>query len=91
MALDTETGEVVWEETMSRYSWSWPVALYDDNGEGYIILCDSGGNVKFINGKTGETLNSINLGSNIEASPAVFNDILVIGTRGQKVYGVKIG
>ena len=91
VALDTETGEVVWEETMSRYSWSSPVALYDDNGEGYIILCDSGGNVKFINGKTGETLNSINLGSNIEASPAVFNDILVIGTRGQKVYGVKIG
>ena len=91
VALDTETGDVVWEETMSRYSWSSPVALYDGKGEGYIILCDSGGNVKFINGKTGETLNSINLGSNIEASPAVFNDILVIGTRGQKVYGVKIG
>ena len=34
VALDTETGEVVWEETMSRYSWSSPVALYDDNGEG---------------------------------------------------------
>ena len=91
VALDTETGEVVWEETMSRYTWSSPVALYDDNGDGYLIVCDSGGNVKFINGKTGETLNSINLGSNIEASPAVFNDMLVIGTRGQKVYGIKIG
>lgn len=91
VALNTETGETVWEETMSRYSWSSPVALYNDNGDGYIILCDSGGNVKFINGKTGETLNSINLGSNIEASPAVFNDMLVIGTRGQKVYGIKIG
>ena len=91
VALNTETGEIVWEETMSRYSWSSPVAVYDDNNEGYLILCDSGGNVKFINGKTGETLNSINLGGNIEASPAVFNDMLVIGTRGQKVYGVKIG
>ncbi len=91
VALNTETGETVWEEAMSRYSWSSPVAVYNESGEGYVILCDSGGNVKLINGKTGETLTSISLGSNIEASPAVFNSMLVVGTRGQKVYGVKIG
>ena len=26
-----------------------------------------------------------------EASPAVFGDTLVVGTRGQKIYGIKIG
>jgi hypothetical protein len=38
----------------------------------------------------GATLSSISLGSNIEASPAVFENTLVVGTRGGLVCGVKI-
>ena len=29
-------------------------------------------------------------GSNIEGSPAIFDDMLVIGTRGARIHGVKI-
>ena len=32
----------------------------------------------------------MDLGANIEGSPAVFDDMLVIGTRGGKIYGVQI-
>ena len=39
---------------------------------------------------TGTTLHTINIGSNIEASPAMFNDILVVGTRGMQVHGIKL-
>ena len=89
MALDTKTGNVIWQKNM-KYCWSSPVAVYDENGTGYMILCDSIGNAHLIDGKTGTTLHTIGLGSNIEASPVVFNDMLVIGTRGQKVFGIKI-
>ena len=38
----------------------------------------------------GNTLSKVNLGTNIEASPAVFNNTLVVGTRGGHVCGIKI-
>lgn len=89
MALDTATGEVIWQKNM-KYCWSSPVAVYSESGKGYMIICDSVGNMHLIDGKTGNILDTISLGSNIEASPVVFNNMLVVGTRGQKVYGIKI-
>lgn len=89
MALDTDTGEVIWKKNM-KYCWSSPVAIYSEDGKAYMIICDSVGNAILIDGKTGNTIDSIGLGSNVEASPVVFNDMLVVGTRGQKVYGIKI-
>lgn len=89
VALDTQTGDIVWEKYMNYYAWSSPVAVYDDAGKANIIICDSVGNMSMLDSK-GNTLTTIGLGSNIEASPAVFNDTLVVGTRGGQVYGIKI-
>ena len=89
VAFDTETGEIVWEKTMDNYGWSSPVAIYDEEGKAYIIACDSVGNMMMYD-SAGTLLTKINLGSNIEASPAVFNDTLVVGTRGCQIYGIKI-
>ena len=89
MALDTNTGDVIWKKNM-KYCWSSPVAVYSEDGKAYMIICDSVGNMHLIDGKTGNILDTVGLGSNIEASPVVFNDMLVVGTRGQKVYGVQI-
>lgn len=90
VALNTETGEVVWQKSMDNYTWSSPVAIYTESGDAYIILCDSLGNVSLVDSADGTTLSTINIGSNIEASPAVFGNILVVGTRGQKIYGIKV-
>lgn len=91
VALDTQTGEIKWQKDMNNYAWSSPVCLYGDNGEAYLILCDSGGTVHLMNGKDGETLATLSVKSNVEASPIVFNDMMVVGTRGQQVFGIKIG
>ncbi|MCL1878655.1 MAG: hypothetical protein FWF80_07345 [Defluviitaleaceae bacterium] len=32
----------------------------------------------------------INLGGNVEASPAVFGNMLAVGTRGQRIFGIEI-
>ncbi len=90
VALDTKTGEQVWKKDMNHYAWSSPVALYDAGGDGYLVICDSGGYAHLVNGKTGEFLTKISLEANVEASPVVFNDMLVVGTRGQRVFGVQI-
>ena len=91
VALKKSTGELVWEKDLNIYSWSSPTAIYDAEGKGYVIFCDAYGRVHLINARTGETLYVLNTGGgNIEGSPAIYNDIMVIGTRGQKIYGIKI-
>jgi len=89
VAFDTETGEIVWEKAMDNYAWSSPVAVYGKDGTAYIIACDSVGKMMMFDSK-GTLLTTISLGSNIEASPAVFNDMLVVGTRGCSIFGIKI-
>jgi len=90
IALDKEKGEEVWRIELNNYSWSSPVDIYTESGKGYVILCDSGGSMYLIEGITGKILDKINLGSNVEGSPAIFDDIAVVGTRGQKIFGIKI-
>ena len=89
VAFDTKTGEVVWEKAMNGFGWSSPVAVYDKEGKAYIIACDSTGTMMLLD-SSGTLLQSLSLGSNIEASPAVFNNTLVVGTRGCQIYGIKI-
>lgn len=90
VALDTETGEVIWEQYMGNYTWSSPVAFYTEDGKAYVVICDSAGNAKLLDGTTGEEYSRVGLGSNVEASPAIFEDTLVVGTRGQRIYALKI-
>ncbi|MEZ4358513.1 MAG: PQQ-binding-like beta-propeller repeat protein [Eubacteriales bacterium] len=90
VALDKETGKEVWKYSMNNYAWSSPVAVYDEDGNAYIIQCDSAGNMALIDGKTGTELDKVSLGTNIEATPAVYGNTVVVGTRGQKIYGITI-
>lgn len=89
VALDTKTGRIVWEKYMDNYTWSSPVAVYDKDGKAYIFMCDSAGILRMMD-HTGKTLSYLELGSNVEASPAIYENTLVVGTRGQKIYGIRI-
>lgn len=90
VALDTKTGEEIWTKAMDHYCWSSPVAVYSDDGKAYIVQFDSGGYGLLIDPANGLVLNKIPVGVNVEASPAVFNDMIVVGTRGKRIYGIKI-
>jgi len=89
-ALDKKSGKEAWTVDLDYYCWSSPVDVYTRDGKSYLIVCDSVGNVNLFEGKSGKLLDTVNLGANIEASPAVYDNILVIGTRGQKIFGIKI-
>ncbi|MGI6297700.1 MAG: PQQ-binding-like beta-propeller repeat protein [Saccharofermentanales bacterium] len=97
-AFDEADGSLVWEYKTKAYSWSSPVDVYDEEGNAYILLADSSSQLHLVNGKTGEGIKVLEIkkadgetnGGNIESSPAVFGDTLVIGTRGNVIVGVKI-
>lgn len=90
-ALKKDTGEVVWEKETSMYSWSSPVDFYDADGNGYLLYCNSGFNMFLIDGKTGEQLDYMNLGGNIEASPTMYGNYAVVGTRAMRTYCIQVG
>lgn len=90
-ALNKHTGEVVWEQQTQMYSWSSPVAVYDRDGKGYIVYCTAGGYMYLFDGLTGTVLDHLNVGGNVEASPAVYNSTVVVGTRTQMIWGVTLG
>ena len=75
---------------MRRTAWSSPVAVYDASGNAYIVSCDSLGKVYLLDGKSGTLLSKFDAELNIEASPVVYGNTIVVGTRGMKVFGIKI-
>lgn len=90
VAMDTETGETIWEASTGNYAWSSPVPIYTEDGKAYIFLCDAEGNAKLYDGETGEILDKVSFGSTVEASPIVFNNKIIIGSRGGKAYCLTI-
>lgn len=98
MAYEKSTGKTVWRHTQTGGYWSSPVVLYDTAQKAYVLQCDRVGMMALYDAKSGETLFTLNLGSRIESTPAVFDDMIVVGTRGKygsgeapKIIGVKIG
>ncbi len=90
VALDKKTGKEVWKRQLDAYSWSSPVDFMSKDGKTYMLLCDFKGNMHLVDPKTGEDLDKISVGGNVEASPSVYNDMAVVGTYAKKIYGVKI-
>jgi|LFRM01.1.fsa_nt_gb outer membrane protein assembly factor BamB len=90
VALDKKTGKEVWVKDLENYSWSSPVDFLSDDGKTYMIFCDFAGNMHLIDPKNGEILDTISVGLNVEASPAIYNDMIVVGTYAKKIYGVRI-
>lgn len=98
IALDKLSGEEIWRVEQQNGIWSAPVVIYDENGKGYVIQCDRGGCITLYSAADGQKLCQADLGSRIDSTPAVFNNTLVVGTRGvdgsgagPKIYGIRIG
>ena len=89
--LEKATGRIVWEHK-AVYAWSSPVCVYDENGSGVVLYCSCGGRMYMLDGITGREECSFELSEGaLEASPAVYQDHAVIGTRAGKIWGLKIG
>jgi hypothetical protein len=91
LALDTETGEELWTFTSDSYSWSTPTCFYDTKGNGYVLYTSCiNGKMYMVDGLTGEVYDTFSFGCTMEASPVVYNNTVVIGTRSEQVYGITL-
>lgn len=63
----------------------------DISHEQRLIYCSSDGNMYLLNGKTGEVYDTFSLSEGvIEATPAVYGSMAVVGTRDCKIWGVAL-
>ncbi len=90
VALDKDTGELLWQFETSNYMWSSPVALYTEEGKSYIFQADASGNCYLLEGTTGEVVDRVQLGCTVEASPIAFGNRVVLGSRtGMYLFEIK--
>lgn len=103
VAYDKTLGTVVWSYDMNIYSYSSPVDCYDNQGNAYIVIADSVGQIHLINAQTGERVTYIQMSQLIgtesetssgiifDASPVVYDNMIVIGSKSGSVFGIEIG
>lgn len=90
VALNKETGDEIWRCELPAYSWSSTVCVYADDGSPYLLQGCSDGRLLLLDAVTGEILDSQNYGSNIEATPVVYGNRVVLATRSEKIIGTSI-
>ncbi|MBR3247596.1 MAG: PQQ-binding-like beta-propeller repeat protein [Clostridiales bacterium] len=106
VAYDKDLGTVVWEYNMNIYSYSSPVDFYDSEGNAYIVICDSIGQVHLIDAcaidakdlrityiQTKRNLgqeDETSSGICIEASPVIYKGMLVVGTTSGSIFGIAV-
>lgn len=89
-AFDKHDGTLLYQTFTHQYSWSSPVAFFNDNNEMFIFTSDAAGYVYLIKGKTGEIVASKRIGINFESSPIIVDDKIILGSRGNKIYKISL-
>jgi len=92
-ALKKSTGAVQWSKALDTPTVSSPVAVYNLLGDAWLLQAESDGKLHLMDAKTGEILTTMQLEGEVEASPAVYRDVLVISTTGTDasyIYGIKL-
>lgn len=90
VALNKSTGEKAWEVFLDNYAWSSPLDIYDEQGNMYIFLADSKGFVRLFDGLTGATIYKAKIAELFEASPAAFDNKIVIASRPREIFCLEV-
>lgn len=90
LALDKATGAEVWRLELPQYAWSSPTLVTDEGGARYLLQGGIGGLLRLIHARTGREVASLKLSGDIEASPAVFDEMVVLGTRSDRIHGIRV-
>lgn len=90
VALNRKDGKEAWRISLDMYSWSSTVLTYTTDSKPYIIQGCQNGDLLLIDAASGNIKSRLNYGSAIEATPVVYGNNIVMATRSEKIFGVKI-
>ncbi|MCQ2251387.1 MAG: hypothetical protein MJZ66_09790 [Bacteroidales bacterium] len=90
IAINRNTGKLVYEKKLDCYSWSSPVSLMGPNETEYVFTADTHGYVYLFDGISGNLVCKKLIGTNFESSPLVSQNLVFIGSRGNQMYCLEI-
>ncbi|OPX44056.1 outer membrane protein assembly factor BamB [Ruminiclostridium hungatei] len=90
VALDKKTGEEIWKKKLASYSWCSPLDFKSSDGKTYMVYSDFSGYMHLVDPMNGKTLDSVPLQGNVESSPAIYDDTIVVGSYARKIFGIKV-
>lgn len=105
VALNKDTFEEVWSYDMEVPGWSpsSPVPVYTADGQGYIVQCDRNGDVVLIKAdgtaceevyklalEVTDSDGKVTAQNNFEATPVIFNNMIVVGSRSRNLFFIRI-
>jgi outer membrane protein assembly factor BamB len=90
VAIDRQSGKILYRTPLHYYSWSSPVAFTDAEGRMYIVTGDVIGYIYLIEAKSGRIIYSKRVAANFESSPVVVDDCVVVGSRGNMIYKFQV-
>lgn len=103
IALNKDNGDIVWQVDLENSGWtpSSAAAVYTENGLGYIVQCLYKGGVKLIRADkdAASIVDSVNVSeetetdesNNFEATPAVYGNTVVVGSKSGHFFFLKMG
>lgn len=86
VAINKKTGKLKFKIPLANFSWSSPICIYDKKGNGTLFFTDVYGGIYLADGLTGKILFKTKLDATWESSPIAYNNRIVIGSRGNKIY-----
>lgn len=90
VAINKRTGKEAYVVKLPNYSWASPIALYTKSGDCYLFFTDVFGNVYLADGFTGKIIHKEHFPVVWESSPVAWNNRVVVGARGNKIYSFVI-
>lgn len=90
LAVDRKSGAVIWSRSLAHYSWSSPVMIHGADGHEYGVFGDSSGLLHLFDPATGKDYSTLSLGKNVEASVSAYDNMLVVASYDQKIFGIKL-
>lgn len=90
VAIDKHTGDEVWRVDLDMYSWSSTVITYSEAGGAYLIQGCQNGELLLVDATDGQVFDRLELGSAIEATPAIYGSRLVLATRNERIIGLTL-
>jgi outer membrane protein assembly factor BamB len=91
LALRKTDGAELWRVQLRTDAWSSPTAVHDAAAaRTWVLQADRGGRLLLLDPADGTVAFTLPLDGTIEASPAVYDDLAVVGTRAGTIYGIRV-
>jgi outer membrane protein assembly factor BamB len=91
LALSKADGRELWRRPLHTDAWSSPTAVWDATaGKTWVLQADRAGRLHLLDPADGRIAFTLPLDGTVEASPAIYGDLAVVGTRAGTIYGVRI-